>query len=586
MEKINVLLITYRFGGDITGGAERYLWGLSRHLSRRGHVVRVITTCSKNFFQSPLGYLIWDRSYPEGEREEDGLLVSRFPVENLSPRRALRYRNSIYRFESHAKKDPTFLERFSNLLQGKREHCFLSGWRYPETWVDGPAMWMEGSGTLVVGGEDITALEAVWESNQESFLLLEVGETREEFFLTRGKSLVEIELPHLTSFAVTFRCRSKRGKARRGEKSGSLSAIRSLKVMDGDVWRDLDLTRSWQNFLDFGPEEVICDLLWGIGMHAKDSLAARHAHLYGPNSRDMEDAVIQGARSADILMAAMLPMATMEMAGRAARKWRKPLLSIPLFHPRDPNHYRKTAWEVIQGSAGVEVFHQGAVSLLAKRGIQAFGVGPGFDLCSTDIESADGLTFRQKLGLVDEPVLLWVGRKNEGKGYREAMRAVSILRARGIDAVLVMVGPDEDGKAVSQEGVLYIGQVDRATLKSAFAASSLLIHPSIHESFCMVFGEAWLMGKPVLGSAYCLAARSQIRQGENGFLCTDPEDYARRAEWLIAHPEEARKMGLKGKEDVLSTRGWDRVVKVMENKMLEILGQAPPKGHVGTSWND
>lgn len=571
MEKLRILLVTYRFGSDITGGAESYLWNLARHLAHRGHQVRVITTRSKHFFLSPLGYLVWDLHYPEGETEEEGVSVARFPVENLSPRLARRYRESITRFGNFFRRAPDFAENLALMLEGTREHCFLYGWRPPEEWIDGPAVWMEGRGAIVVGGEEITALKALWDEPQEGLLLLEAGGLRREFPLCKGKAVVETDLPRLRSVAMVFHHKARKSKGGKGERDGSPIALRSVEVLDGGEWRELDFSRSWQAFLDFGPEEVVCELLWRLGECTQDSLAARHAALYGPNSRDMAEAVMQEARSADLLMAAMLPMATMEMAGRAAKRWRKPLLSIPLFHPRDPNHYRKTAWEVIRDSAGVEVFHEGAVSLLASRGVRAFGLGPGFDLEDADPGSADGSAIRRRLGLREEPVLLWVGRKNEGKGYREAVKALSILRAKGIEAVLIMVGPEEDGKAVSQEGVYYLGQVDRRTLMDAFAASSLLIHPSIHESFCMVFGEAWLMGKPVLGSSYCLAARSQIRQGENGFLCADPEEYAEKAEWLIRNPEEARRMGARGREGMRSARGWGAVAEAMEKKIFEVL---------------
>ncbi|MEJ5185782.1 MAG: glycosyltransferase [Candidatus Geothermincolales bacterium] len=566
---LDILLVTYRFGADITGGAERYLWGLSERLSQRGHRVKVITTCSRDFYLSPLGYLVWDSHYPEGEREEDGIQVARFAAENLSPRRARRYRDAIMRFEETIKRDPEGLGLFVDLLRGRKEHCFLVGWKVPEDWIDGPAMWMVGEGILVAGGDEIDAVVAEFDCLEKVKMTLDANGARRDFPLHRGRVKVEMELPGLPSVAIRFTCSSTRRK-----RKGPLVALRSLMVRDKEGWRELRLARSWQDFLGSGPEEVICELLWKWGDRMPEALAARHALLYGPNSEEMSEAVTEAAGSADLVLAAMLPMATMEMAGEAARRWNKPLISIPLFHPRDPNHYRKSAWDAIRISAGVEVFHEGAVSLLSSRGIRAFGLGPGFDEHGVEPRRCDGKRLREELGLDDQPMLLWVGRKNEGKGYPEAIEALSILRGKGIDAVLVMVGPEEDGKPISGEGVFYLGKVDRETLLDAYAASTLLIHPSIHESFCMVFGEAWLMERPVLGSSYCLAARSLIRDGENGFLCTDPEDYAEKAEWLILRPEVARSMGRKGKERVLSLRRWDRVIEAMEEELIDVVKQS------------
>ncbi len=578
VDGLNILLVTYRFGAGITGGAERYLWELCTRLSRRGHRVRVFTTCSRNFFLSPLGYLLWDHHYPPGEREEGGILVARFPVENLPPRRARRYREAVDRFERELQRDRDFVALLERFLHGVKDHCFLYGWRAPEEWWDGPAAWMDNEAVLVLGGESISALRAGFACRGEGELVLEVGGLRRQFSLKPGRINIDTELlgvPALTA-RFLFLTEKKRKRVK------PALALRYVEVRDGEAWRRLELSRNWQDFLRSGSEEAACELLWKWGEMMPDLLAARHARLYGPNSPGLAEAVLREARSADLVMAAMLPMATMEMAWEAARRWNKPLVSIPLFHPRDPNHYRKTAWEAIRGSAGVEVFHEGAVSLLSPRGIRAFGVGPGFDPRDWDPQQADGRSLRKRLGLDEEPVLLWVGRKNEGKGYREAVQTLSILREKGIDAALLMVGPEEDGRPVSREGVFYLGHVDRHTLLEAYAASTLLIHPSIHESFCMVFGEAWLMGKPVLGSAYCAAARSQVRQGENGFLCTDPDDYARRAEWLIRRPREAREMGRRGRDEMITSRGWEAVVEAMEKKLWELLKEHETRGSLGS----
>jgi glycosyltransferase involved in cell wall biosynthesis len=203
-------------------------------------------------------------------------------------------------------------------------------------------------------------------------------------------------------------------------------------------------------------------------------------------------------------------------------------------------------------------------------GLGAFAIGPGYDLDEFASPLVDGDIFRREYGFGDRPILLWVGRKNVYKGYREAIASLRVVRESGCPAVLVMVGPDEDNLPVSGEGIYYLGALSREMLLNAFDACDVFLFPSLHESFCIVFGEAWLRAKPVLGNAYCAAARGLIEHGVDGFLCSDINDYGRRALELIKDPVRAHAMGERGREKVLETRGWDRLVDELELKLEEI----------------
>ncbi|HID09346.1 TPA: glycosyltransferase, partial [Candidatus Micrarchaeota archaeon] len=251
----------------------------------------------------------------------------------------------------------------------------------------------------------------------------------------------------------------------------------------------------------------------------------------------------------------------------------KPLIAFPLFHTRDPNHYWLHFKEVLENAAGVEANSPVIAELMKGWGFNAFAVGPGYDLEEFSSPDIDGDRFRREFGFGDRPLLLWVARKNIYKGYREAIAALEEVRGSGCSANLAMIGPDEDNLPVSGEGVYYLGAQPRATVLDAFDACDVFLFPSLHESFCLVFCEAWLRGKPVLGNVYCAAARGLIEHGRDGYLCKDAGDYGRRALELIRDPERAREMGELGREKVLSTRGWDRLVVELEKKMQSAAGK-------------
>lgn len=62
-----------RFGRGIAGGAETLVGALARELSLRGQQVEVLTTCARDNRS-------WENDFPAGVSQEDGLTVSRFPV--------------------------------------------------------------------------------------------------------------------------------------------------------------------------------------------------------------------------------------------------------------------------------------------------------------------------------------------------------------------------------------------------------------------------------------------------------------------------------------------------------------------------
>ena len=62
-----------RFGPGTVGGAEIVMHEMARGLTERGWEVEILTTCARD-------HHTWANEFPAGVREEDGLLVRRFPV--------------------------------------------------------------------------------------------------------------------------------------------------------------------------------------------------------------------------------------------------------------------------------------------------------------------------------------------------------------------------------------------------------------------------------------------------------------------------------------------------------------------------
>ncbi|MDQ6943643.1 MAG: glycosyltransferase family 4 protein, partial [Candidatus Eremiobacteraeota bacterium] len=74
--RYHIAVVTPWFGADLTGGAERLAWQVAHGLAERGHTIEVYTTCARGFASD------WGLdAHPPGARDDQGVLVRRFPVD-------------------------------------------------------------------------------------------------------------------------------------------------------------------------------------------------------------------------------------------------------------------------------------------------------------------------------------------------------------------------------------------------------------------------------------------------------------------------------------------------------------------------
>lgn len=566
---MRIAVVTFRFGRDFLGGGERYLYQLASGLVRRGHEVEVFTTRTRNFFHTPYGYLIWDNHYPPGTEEDGGMAVHRFTVFSPRPGRGRRLSRKWVRMQESERKSRAFARSLAGLMSGSREHCLLWGWDASVVPGKERVAHVAGEAVLVVGGEELTGIELEAKMLGDAYLTVEVpGAGAGHFELQGGlRRTCGLELAPSRSMVVNLKV----WVSSRSNRQGGPLEVSRIAVTDAGSVRELDLGLTWDRFMEEGSEFVLGGCLWECVDRRSMRSSRWHRYLLGPRCPGIRKAIRARAADFDLVMGSMFPMTTIEMAQRAAAACGKPFIAVPLFHPRDPNHYSRHLKEVLSRADGVEANTPFMADMMRRWGFKAFSVGPGFDTDEFASENVDGARFRSRFGVGDRPLLLWVGRKNVHKGYPEAVRAVEEVRRRGLDAVLVMIGPEEDYVPVSGEGVLYLGSQPREVLLDAYDACDVFILPSLHESFCMVFCEAWLLGKPVLGNIYNSAARGQIVDGVNGYLCRGVEEFAERAYELLAHPRKAREMGARGREAVLAERGWETIVERFEAQLRKVV---------------
>jgi phosphatidylinositol alpha-1,6-mannosyltransferase len=176
-------------------------------------------------------------------------------------------------------------------------------------------------------------------------------------------------------------------------------------------------------------------------------------------------------------------------------------------------------------------------------------------------------------GLAGRRALLTVGRLVERKGVDRTLEALATLAAARADLVYLVAGSGPQEAALRrrarelgvEDRVRFIGAVADADLPRLYNLATVFVMPSRFirrkatiEGFGLVYLEAGASGLPVVAGR-AGGVTDVVRHGENGLL-VDPDAPAQIAEavgFLLDHPEEARRMGERGRAQALEPANWD-----------------------------
>ena len=185
----------------------------------------------------------------------------------------------------------------------------------------------------------------------------------------------------------------------------------------------------------------------------------------------------------------------------------------------------------------------------------------------------DGAAFRRRHGLGDRPLILFVGRKDHGKGYHALREGMAAVLAAVPDARLVAVGPDREPPypPILETALLDLGVADEAEKADALAACDVFCLSSAHESFGIVYVEAWAYGKPVVGGP-APAVQELITEGEDGFcVAQDKDAIAGALVRLLRDPALCRRLGNAGQKKQQERFTWPAVTDVHQQVFRECL---------------
>ncbi|TKX85699.1 glycosyltransferase family 1 protein [Halorubrum sp. SS5] len=169
------------------------------------------------------------------------------------------------------------------------------------------------------------------------------------------------------------------------------------------------------------------------------------------------------------------------------------------------------------------------------------------------------------------PVVLYVGRLDEGKGLHDLLQAFNRLDT---EAELYLIG---EGTLRSEletaaldlgidDRIIFPGAVSHSNIHRYYAAADVFCLPSYHEGFPVVNMEAMASGLAVV-STTIEAVRDQIEHGKHGLLIDpgDISDLSQKMKKLLADPPLRNRLGSAGRKRAEERFTWE----IQSKRMIE-----------------
>ena len=178
------------------------------------------------------------------------------------------------------------------------------------------------------------------------------------------------------------------------------------------------------------------------------------------------------------------------------------------------------------------------------------------DTSILDPEKFDSDSIKNRLGLKNRKVVMFLGTPRAHKGIQELF--IAIEKINDPDVILVLVGADSsiqshiDNMKSNQDRVVVFPKIPFKDLPEYLAVADILVIPQRRTTdtegqIPAKLFDAMAMAKPIITTPI-----SDIPEvlGENGFFIEpeDPDELANTIEYILSHPEEALLKGKKARE--------------------------------------
>ncbi len=555
---MKALHITFRYGKDVYGGAELYFRHLSEELKKRGVDIDICTTQTHTLTPFIKSGTEFDNTL--GNETINSIRVYRFPVKPQNRYISFIFEKLIQRQRDREERESSSEIRkiFKNLFVEKGG-MLADGWNHLEYHGDSFMRWTKSDAAFIVNDVNISKISFSLDNPGKISTLIEVSanghlESRNVRTISQ-RDPISFQLPDVSGLVtVKIHCR---------KVWHPLKDFRSLGVAVSDIRyetrsgeRTIDLEHDYRFFLN--KQKIYIPFLMRWARDRPEYYSWMFDYLRGPRSPDMQRWLEKHLSEYDIVLAQMFPFNTIKYS-LVAKKFQKPLILLPLMHVDDEFYHWNHYYDMLKSA---DCFF--ALTSYSKKevydtlGSNCVTIGAGIDTETFLNKNINGSRFREKYHLMDKKIILTVSRKSPIKHYDYLIQAIEELHTDHPDAILVMIGPDDDKIPIRSKLVLYLGKLEDEDLADAYDACDVFAMMSESESFGMVFCEAWSRKKPVIGNRNCGPVATLIEDETDGLLCSDKRELNNAISRLL-DKKTSVEFGERGYQKVIKNYTWDKI---------------------------
>jgi glycosyltransferase involved in cell wall biosynthesis len=175
--------------------------------------------------------------------------------------------------------------------------------------------------------------------------------------------------------------------------------------------------------------------------------------------------------------------------------------------------------------------------------------------------------FRERHGL-ERPFVLYAGRREDGKGWPQALRGYCAAVIRyGLDVDLVAIGDSAALHAppLFESRILDLGYLEPREVANAFAAAEAYLQPSATESFSRTIMESWLASTVVIANTASEVVAWHCERSGGGLVYADETEMGECLRLVTEAPKLANELAAAGRRYVLDNYTWPRILDNIES---------------------
>jgi len=301
---------------------------------------------------------------------------------------------------------------------------------------------------------------------------------------------------------------------------------------------------------------------------------------FGPFCPKMWESLLNMDEKFDLIIASSFPYDHIIPAFLASQKFNIPFMILPHIHSEFLYHnFTAQKLSILSNTDAIVVNTEYEKNQLLEYHIPSEKIlinSPGISMTFDDSKLFD---VRKKFNIsYDSVLLLFAGSKSYDKGSIFLINAIEAILEKHSLVDVIFIGPknDEFTNYLSnkpkniQKHIFDLGLVSNDDKNAIFNTCDIFVMPSRSESFGLVYLEAWLHKKPVIGCKIG-PVMDLIDDKKNGMLVSfDNTSELISALETLQNPLLRKQLGVNGHQKLSDNFNSEKLCKTFENICLSI----------------